>query len=107
MRACAPALLTPLAQLAVLAWLALPSPASAAGPWRAHEGNSPGWRLLTPAERVEHQRRLRGIDSVADCRRYLVQHHTLLAERARRAGQAWAPRSPDTCDQLQQEGRLR
>lgn len=32
---------------------------AAAGPWRAHEGNSPGWRLLTPAERVEHQRRLR------------------------------------------------
>lgn len=80
---------------------------AAAGPWRAHEGNSPGWRWLSPAERVEHQRRLRGFTTLADCKAYLAQHHALIAERARRSGQAFTPHRPDTCDRLQAEGRLR
>jgi len=95
----------PLRPLAIAALCVLPL-AAAGAPWRAHEGNSPGWRYLTPAERVEHQRRLRGFTSLADCKAYLIEHHRLIAERARRAGDAWTPRAPDTCDRLQQEGRL-
>jgi hypothetical protein len=78
-----------------------------AGPWRAHEGNSPGWRWLTPAERVEHQRRLRAFDRLADCKAYLAGHHALIAARARQAGESFTPQSPDTCDRLRAEGRLR
>lgn len=94
-------------RLGAAALLALLPLLAAAGPWHAHEGNSPGWRYLTPAERVEHQRRLRSFVALAECKAYLAQHHALIAERARRAGQDWTPRSPDTCDRLQQEGRLR
>lgn len=92
---------------ALLGLLGLLPLLAAAGPWRAHEGNSPGWRHLTPAERVEHQRRLRGFTRLADCKAYLAEHHALIAERARRGGEPWVPHSPDTCDRLQQEGRLR
>jgi hypothetical protein len=94
-----------LCRLAVVTLCVLPIVATGA-PWRAHEGNSPGWRYLSPAERVEHQRRLRGFTSLADCKAYLAQHHRLIAERAQRAGQNWAPHAPDTCDRLRQEGRL-
>lgn len=94
-----------LRRLAIVTLCVLPVVAPAA-PWRAHEGNSPGWRYLSPAERVEHQRRLRSFTSLAACKAYLAQHHRLIAERARRAGQAWTPHAPDTCDRLRQEGRL-
>ena len=93
-----------LAAAALLAACPLPA---AAGPWRAHEGNSPGWRWLTPAERVEHQRRLRTFTTLADCKAYLAQHHARVAARARHAGEVFSPHAPDTCDRLQAEGRLR
>lgn len=87
-------------------WALLPLLASAA-PWRAHEGNSPGWRWLTPPERIEHQRRLRGFETLAECKAYLETHHALLVERARQAGERFVAHSPDTCDRLRTEGRLR
>jgi hypothetical protein len=97
--------MSPLRRLVVTALCVLPVVAAGA-PWRAHEGNSPGWRYLTPAERVAHQRRLRGFSTLADCKAYLARHHRLIAERARLAGQAWEPHDPDTCDRLRLEGRL-
>lgn len=75
--------------------------------WRGHEGNSPGWRWLSPAERVEHQRRIRELATVADCKAYLDRHHRLLADRARKAGETFTARSPDTCDELHAQGQLR
>lgn len=78
-----------------------------AGPWHAHEANSPGWRYLTPPERVQHQRRLRGFSTLHECKAYLEQHHRMLAERARARGNAFSSPDTDTCDELRQRGRLR
>lgn len=58
----------------------------ARGPWRADQGNTPGWFFMTPAERVEHQARIRGFRSYDECQRYRDEHHRLILERAREAG---------------------
>jgi light-regulated signal transduction histidine kinase (bacteriophytochrome) len=44
--------------LALAAALAA-GPALARGPWGANSGNTWGWQLMTPQERVEHQNKMR------------------------------------------------
>lgn len=87
--------------------LALLAPSAAAGPWRAEEGNVSGWQLMSPAERVEHQRRLRGFTRYEDCRAYQEAHHAAMAARAGAAGVVLTPRAQTACDQLRARGRLK
>lgn len=77
-----------------------------AGPWRAAERNVYGWKLMTPDERVEHQRRLRGFTAYEDCRAYQAAHHAEMAERARAAGVVLTPRRQAACEELRAQGRL-
>lgn len=77
-----------------------------AGPWRAGEQNVYGWQLMTPDERIEHQRRLRSFTSYDDCRAYQQAHHAEMAERARAAGVVLSPRRQSACEQLRAQERL-
>lgn len=96
----------------------------AAGPWRADAGNTEGWREMSPAERVEHQRRLRASGSYQECEAYQSAQRRRVRERAGRgasapvapAARATPPRQPasaahgiapagsDGCRQLQAQG---
>jgi len=71
--------------LAAAATLQTPE-AALAGPWRANEGNTPGWALMTPEERVEHQATVREFTSYDACRSYQIAHHRLMEERAQQRG---------------------
>lgn len=59
---------------------------AAGGPWRAEEGNTSGWALMSPEERLEHQAKVRGFTNYDDCRAYQVAHHRLMVERAEQRG---------------------
>jgi len=74
--------------------------ASAWGPWRASEGNTRGWQLMTPEERIEHQTRIRGFTTLDECRSYQVSHHQLMEERARQRGRALPGGGQDICEHL-------
>jgi len=76
-------------------------PPAAAGPWRADQGNTRGWDLMTPQERIEHQARVRGFTDYAACRAYQLQHHQEMAERARQRGLSLPGSGRDICDHLQ------
>jgi hypothetical protein len=78
--------------------------AGAAGPWRADAHNIAGWNLMTPDERLEHQRRLRSTHTLRECRLYDADHRRHVEERARRRNAVVAPRSGSACDQLQAVG---
>ena len=80
--------------------------AALAGPWRAGPNNSAGWRWMTPAERVEHQRTLRSFTRYDDCVAYQREHHARMAERARRDGAELKPHR-SVCDELRAAGQLR
>lgn len=93
----------------IVVLLALPRAAALAGHWHASEGNSPGWYLMTLAERIEHQRRLRSFTRIGDCRAYLEAHHAQMAARARArvAGAELPARPSSACDQLERRGWFR
>lgn len=66
------------------------------GRWDSH--NTPGWSLMTPQERQEHQTRMRSMTSHEECKAYAEQHHQAMAARAKDKGLA-TPAQPrrDPC----------
>lgn len=74
--------------------------ASARGPWRASEENIRGWQLMTPEERIEHQRRIRGFTTLEACRSYQASHHRSIEERARQRGLPGPSGGQDFCVHL-------
>jgi hypothetical protein len=75
-------------------------PAGAAGPWRADEGNTRGWQLMSPQERIEHQARVRGFTDYQACQAYRAQHHQEMVERATKRGLSLPTSGRDICDHL-------
>lgn len=96
-----------MAGLGVLCALLLADGVLAAGPWRATRGNTPGWQWLTPAERLEHQARIRAFGDYDECARYRLAHRQLVRERARASGQQLGPGRWDFCAHLprREDGR--
>lgn len=74
--------------------------AVARGPWRASEDNTRGWQLMTPDERIEHQRRIRGFSTLEECRAYQQSHHRLIEDRARQRGLPLPGSDRDICAHL-------
>ncbi len=74
--------------------------AQAAGPWRANEGNTRGWMLMSPAERIAHQAKIRSFANYDDCHTYQVAHHRLMQERAARLGLTLPEHGRDFCAHL-------
>ncbi|MCW5665891.1 MAG: hypothetical protein KIT35_18840 [Piscinibacter sp.] len=98
MRRWPPSALTVALSAALL--LAAPPLAHARGPWHASEANTPGWGRMTPHDRVEHQRHMRGLARHADC----VAYETA---RQRRLGIEAGAVDTRTCDDLRARRRLR
>jgi hypothetical protein len=81
-------------------WFSFAALAIAKGPWHASETNTRGWQLMTPEERIEHQSRIRGFTSLAECRAYQLWHHQRMEERAKQRGKALPTRRRDICEHL-------
>jgi hypothetical protein len=57
-----------------------------------------GWSMMTPAERQEHQAKMRSMANYDDCKAYTGQHHRQMADRAKEKGRT-VPTQPrrDAC----------
>lgn len=80
--------------------LLLAAEAGARGPWRASAENTRGWQFMTPEERIEHQGRVRGFNTLEECRAYQREHHKLMEDRARERGEALPSGRRDICGHL-------
>lgn len=62
---------------------------------------TPGWSMMTPAERRDHQARMQSMTDYADCRAYMDEHHQEMVKRAAASGVA-GPMQPrhDACARL-------
>jgi hypothetical protein len=62
---------------------------------------TPGWSMMTPQERQEHQSKMRSMSSYDECKAYTDQHHQTMVARAQAAGSA-VPAQPhrDACTGL-------
>jgi Flp pilus assembly protein TadD len=66
--------------------LALSAPVFAAGQgsgWRVTKANTMAYGLMTPAERAEHQAKMRSFKTYDECVAYTAEHHKMMEERAK------------------------
>lgn len=89
-----------IALLVIPLLFSLVAPVQARGPWRASESNTRGWQLMTPAERIDHQSRIRSFTTYEECLAYQVSHHLLMEERARQRNLALPGGGRDFCEHL-------
>ncbi len=47
---------------------------------------SPGWSLMTPDERSQHQTKMRSMTNYDECKAYMAQQHDQMAARAKAQG---------------------
>ena len=77
-----------------------PGPMHRGGRW----GNdfTPGWSMMTPQERNDHQDKMRALGTAAECKTYMEEHHRQMADRAKQKG-VTLPAKPrrDACAGLQ------
>lgn len=54
----------------------------------AHWGSdyTPGWAMMDPQERKDHQERMRAMKTYEECKAYHDQHHEQMAARAKERG---------------------
>lgn len=59
---------------------------------------TPGWSMMTPAERQEHQARMKSMATYDECKAYMDQHHQQMVDRAKEKHRS-APAQPrhDAC----------
>lgn len=59
---------------------------------------TPGWTMMDPQERKEHQERMHAMKTFEECKAYHDQHHEQMAARAKeRGGKALARPRHDPC----------
>lgn len=62
---------------------------------------TPGWGLMTPDERKDHQAHMRAMTTYDECKAYRDQHHEQMAARAKEhGGKALAQPRRDACSGL-------
>lgn len=82
--------------------------ALAKGPWAANKGNTAGWQLMTPAERTEHQTKMRSFKTYDECIAYQDEHHKQMEARAKEKGVMLpAMGSRYGCDNMKARGYLK
>jgi hypothetical protein len=60
--------------------------------------DTPGWKLMTPDERKDHQAHMRAMKSYDECKAYQAQHHGQMVARAKERGaKALAQPQRDAC----------
>lgn len=88
---------------ALLALPAAAQPASAPadpgwGPgMRAGPRHTPGWSMMTPEERRQHQQQIANFKNADECRAYMTQHREQMAERAKARGTTMRGPRHDMC----------
>jgi len=97
------------AAMFVTASLAQPAPGMGGpgGGWKGWAWDSetvPGWKLMTPEERTEHQNKMRSMQSYEQCEAYHKEHRQLMEQRAKDKGLTMATPRKDPCDMMKARG---
>ncbi len=69
--------------------------------WRMNRGNTPGWPMMTGAERQAHHDKMMAMTDHGACMTYMKEHHARMSERAKERGRT-LPGKPrqDACAPL-------
>lgn len=67
---------------------------------QAGAGFTPGWSMMTPAERADHRARMGSIRTYDECKAYMDKHRDDMAARAKESGKVLAAPRRDGCRRL-------
>lgn len=77
------------------------------GRYRFQQDNTPGWTLMTPAERTEFQTKMRAAKTYDECKAIQAEHHAVMEARAKEKGVTLpAPRN-NACEQMKARGFIK
>jgi hypothetical protein len=100
---------TLIAAILVAGMTIAPAFAGKGSPWAANQGNTWGWQLMTPQERIEHQTKMRSFKTYDECKAYQEEHHKLMETRAKEKGvtlPAWKS-GPYGCENMKARGFIK
>jgi hypothetical protein len=80
---------------------------AAPGRYRFNQDNTPGWSLMTPAERSAHQNKMWSAKTYDECKAIQTEHHAVIAARAKDKGITLNVPSQNACDRMQMRGVLK
>lgn len=80
---------------------------AAPGPYRFQQDNTPGWTLMTPAERTEFQNKMGVAKTYDECKAILAEHRATIATRAQEKGVTVNVPRREACDQMRTRGYLK
>jgi hypothetical protein len=77
--------------------------------WRVTKSNTMGYSLMTPAERAEHQAKMRSFKTYDECIAYTTEHHKMMEERAKEKNIALPAMGKGKfgCDNMKAKGFLK
>jgi len=74
--------------------------------WAWDSDTVPGWQLMTPEERTEHQSKMQTMKTYGDCEAYHKVHRQLMEQRAKDKGVTLATPRRDPCDMMKARGLI-
>ena len=77
------------------------------GRYRFNQDNTPGWSLMTPAERSEHQNKMWSAKTYDECKALQAEHRAVIVARAKEQGLTLATPRQNACDRMQMRGMLK
>lgn len=75
--------------------------------FRFSQDNTPGWSLMTAAERTEHREKMLALKTYDECTAYLEQHHRLMQERAKEKGRSLPETKANACERMKARGMFK
>ncbi len=83
-----------------------------AGPGNAaryhwNKDNSPGWSLMTPQERTEHQTKMHAVKTYDECKMLQDEHHKQMEARAKEKGVPLSMPRHNGCDVMKAKGFIK
>lgn len=68
--------------------------------------NTPGWTLMTPAERSVHQQKMWASKTYDECKAVQAEHHTAMEARAKEQGKTLRAPGVNACDRMRTRGMI-
>ena len=74
---------------------------------RFNQDNTPGWKLMTPAEQAAHREKMLSMQTYADCKAYQAEHRVAMEARAKEKGVTLPVARQLGCERMQARGLLK
>ena len=75
--------------------------------YRFNQTNTPGWSMMSAAERTEHQNKMLAAKTYDECKAIQEEHHKAMEDRAKEKGVALGTPKTNACDNMKAKGIIK